>query len=693
MPELPDKPAGWKQNKEVPEGRPKLKLISVDDVPADQAAEPSETPRNRRGDRSAQPALRAEADQMPSTSPRFERRDEVVDETIAVKRPVASDTRGRRAAGQNRGVGSADSDSNARYLKLSEEKQALELAKAQIAQWAQMLEERVAERTVELARRNSQLTMLNTLAKAINQSLDPTRMSQSVLELICELFGAEMGVVWISPPGQTLSVEARIGLPESSNREMQRGWPSRELLQGQMQAKFSAVVSDTTKDITPEGRMARHLGMGSAAVVPIKARTEVIGLMVIGSEEPDVLDSEDATVLDVFSEQFGVGITNALLYADARQRAERDPVTGLFNHRTLQQKLIQSMAKADDERGSLAVVLMDLDNFKFFNDTYGHLNGDDVLRLVGMAIEQSIEGASVCGRYGGDEFMLLLPGADHRSAAAIVQKVRKTLSEAGYRPAGQPQNVPLAMSYGVAVYPSDGLSRHELIVQADANLFRSKTGGGDVVNAPSPYIVRARQIPGYEMLDSLIATVDNKDRYTRRHSEDVAEYAYILGEAMGLDQDMLDTLAVAGLLHDVGKIGVPDSILRKPGKLTQDELLAIQSHPTFGALIVGAIPSLQHILPAVRHHHERWDGRGYPDGLIGEETPLIARIMAVADAVSAMTTDRPYRNGMEWSVVLDNIEKGLGTQFDPEIGRVFVDHMRQVQFSPASDLMGLSEAA
>ena len=663
--------ASWRNDGEAAVGRPKLKLVSVDDaVTVDTSAE--ETP----------------AVDETGPSQRVERSARDIDAGHIYKgRTKASpaDLRGRRAIER-------ESESNARFLKLSEEKQAVELARSQIAQWAQMLEERVADRTAEIARRNSQLTMLNTLAKAINQSLDPAQMSQSVLELICELFGADMGAIWICPPGKSLSVQAHCGLPEIWNRRFQRGWPSRDLLQVHMQARFSAVVSDTTNDITPEGRMARHLGMRSAAVLPIKARTEVIGLMVIGSVEPDVLDSEDATVLDVFSDQFGVGITNALLYEDARRRAERDPVTGLYNHRTLQQMLLQAMSAADDDRSSLAVVLMDLDNFKFFNDTYGHLSGDDVLRLVGMAIEQSIEGKAACGRYGGDEFMLLLPETDHRTAAKIAQKVRKTLSDAGYRPSGQQQSVPLAMSYGVAVYPSDGLSRHELIVQADANLFRSKTGGGDVINAPSPYIVRARQIPGYEMIDSLIATVDNKDRYTRRHSEDVAEYAYILGEAMGVERGMLDTLAVAGLLHDVGKIGVPDSILRKPGKLTADELIAIQSHPTFGALIVGAIPSLQHILPAVRHHHERWDGRGYPDALAGEDIPLIARIMAVADAVSAMTTDRPYRNGMEWPQVFDNIEKGLGTQFDPEIGRVFVDHMRE-RLDANGDIHELSRAA
>src|SRR3569833_2763504 len=225
-----------------------------------------------------------------------------------------------------------------------------------------------------------------------------------------------------------------------------------------MQARFSAVVADTTKDITPEGRMARHLGMGSAAVLPIKARTEVIGLMVIGSVEPDVRDAEDATVLDVFSEQFGGGITNALLYEDARRRAERDPVTGLYNHRTLQQKLLQAMSTADDARSSLAVVLMDLDNFKFFNDTYGHLSGDDVLWLVGVAIEQAIEGEAICGRYGGDEFMLLLPETEHRAAAKVAQKIRKTLSDAGYRPAGRRRGGPRAGGGGGAGGPAGGRS-------------------------------------------------------------------------------------------------------------------------------------------------------------------------------------------------------------------------------------------
>jgi diguanylate cyclase (GGDEF)-like protein len=578
------------------------------------------------------------------------------------------------------------------FKQLSDEKMGLELASAQLAQWAQSLEERVADRTQEIARRNSQLTMLNTLAKAINQSLDPVEMSQSVLQLVCDLFGAEKGALWICPKGTTMTVRVNHGLSNVWQRRLRRGWPTNDLLAVHMQSRFSAIVVDTSRDTSPEARMGRHIGMGSAAIVPIKSRTDVIGLMVVGSEDKDVFDVDDATVFDVFSDQFGVGITNAFLYEEARRRAERDPVTGLFNHRTLQQKLVAGMETADAEHENLAVVLMDIDNFKFFNDTYGHLCGDDVLRTVGMAIEQSCADEDTSGRYGGDEFMVVLPGADHDAAAKIAQSIRKTLSDAGYSPTDSANRVPLTISFGVAVYPSDGVSRHDMIAQADANLYRNKFGG-DVTSNPSPYVGRARSIPGYEMLDALVTTVDNKDRYTRRHSEDVADYAYKLGEVMGLEQETLDTLAVAGLLHDVGKIAVPDSILRKPGKLTANELIAIQCHPAFGALIVGAIPSLQYILPAVRHHHERWDGRGYPDGLAGTDIPLIARIMAVADAVSAMTTDRPYRSSMTWDAVVDALEKGLGTQFDPEIGRIHADYLRKTRLSYMAPTPGLRLAA
>ena len=174
------------------------------------------------------------------------------------------------------------------------------------------------------------------------------------------------------------------------------------------------------------------------------------------------------------------------------------------------------------------------------------------------------------------------------------------------------------------------------------------------------------------MLDALVTAVDNKDRYTRRHSEDVLVHCQAIAPQMGMCAQEQEALSAAALLHDVGKIGVPDRILRKPGKLTDEEYAAVRHHPLMGAVIVGAVPGFEAMLDAVRHHHERWDGGGYPFGLRGEETPLGARIMAVADAYSAMTTDRPYRKGMSPDKALFVLAEGMGTQWDPACVRAFL---------------------
>ena len=174
------------------------------------------------------------------------------------------------------------------------------------------------------------------------------------------------------------------------------------------------------------------------------------------------------------------------------------------------------------------------------------------------------------------------------------------------------------------------------------------------------------------MLNGLVSAVDTKDRYTRRHSEDVLKYSLLIAQEIGLDEASCDQIQVASLLHDVGKIGVPDSVLRKPGKLNDEEYESIKQHAPMGASIVGAVPGFEATLDAVRHHHERWDGGGYPSGLRGEQTPLFARIMAVADAFSAMTTDRPYRKGMPPAKACSILEEGAGTQWDPACVNAFL---------------------
>jgi diguanylate cyclase (GGDEF)-like protein/PAS domain S-box-containing protein len=360
---------------------------------------------------------------------------------------------------------------------------------------------------------------------------------------------------------------------------------------------------------------------------------------------------------------------------EAIERADRDPLTGLWNHRAFHKRLDEECSRAEQAGSTVAVVMMDLDNFKFFNDAYGHLAGDDVLRRVAVELTECARPGDTVARFGGDEFALLLPGLDATAARLLFEEACDILAEAGFQPEGCNTTIPLGLSAGIAVWPQDHVSRQEVVERADERLRLCKSGAEDL-RADDLRIRMGHSLEGFSMLDALVTAVDNKDRYTRRHSEDVLMYSLQIAEELGMDEKARQTLAVAALLHDVGKIGVPDKVLRKPGKLTDEEFAAIKHHPMMGAIIVGAVPGLEDTLDAVRHHHERWDGGGYPFGMSGEETPLMARLMAVADAFSAMTTDRPYRKGMEHEKALAILHKGAGSQWDPVCVQAFLNAQR-----------------
>ena len=364
--------------------------------------------------------------------------------------------------------------------------------------------------------------------------------------------------------------------------------------------------------------------------------------------------------------------TEALL-AIALERADHDPLTGLINHRAFHKRLQEETEAAQRSGRPFALLLIDLDNFKFFNDAYGHLAGDDLLRQVAQALLLNCRPQDTLARFGGDEFALLRPGATGADAACVAEGLREAVARVGYRPPGYDTSIPLSLSVGTAGAPEDGAGRVALLEAADARLRVMRSGGGD----DEGQAMRLRRtmthsVEGFSMLDALVTAVDNKDRYTRKHSEDVMAYSVRIACALGLDAKTQHTVEVAALLHDVGKIGVPDAVLRKPGRLTEEEFAAVRQHPLMGAIIVGAVPGFEGALDAVRHHHERWDGEGYPFGLRGEETPLLARLMAVADAYSAMTTDRPYRKGMDPAKARHLLQEGAGTQWDPACVAAFL---------------------
>ena len=359
---------------------------------------------------------------------------------------------------------------------------------------------------------------------------------------------------------------------------------------------------------------------------------------------------------------------------DALERADRDPLTGLLNHRAFYKRLEAETARAGREGAALAVAVLDLDNFKFFNDVYGHTVGDEVLKEVAQRLGALCRRYDVVARFGGDEFALLLGGIGTAQRQDIEARLKAGTVGMSFQPPNGEAAVPLSVSVGVAVFPTHSAERLEVIRIADERLRRAKTGAEADGEAGHLRAGLLQSVEGFSLLDALVTAVDNKDRYTRRHSEDVMTLCLRIARAMGLPQAEQDALAIGALLHDVGKIGVPDAILRKPGRLTGEEFEAVKQHPQMGAIIVAAVPGMEQALDAIRHHHERWDGGGYPTGLAGEQIPFIARLMAVADAYSAMTADRPYRKGHSRPDALAVLQDGAGTQWDP----AFVNALKRV---------------
>jgi putative nucleotidyltransferase with HDIG domain len=275
-------------------------------------------------------------------------------------------------------------------------------------------------------------------------------------------------------------------------------------------------------------------------------------------------------------------------------------------------------------------------------------------------------------RYGPDEFLLVHPGAGSTEVAEAIERLRRDVGALSVQ-FGESERLPVSVSAGICVYSEHADSVTELLSAAAVAVAEAKASGGDQVRVAHTGHEQRVAIGGFDVLEGLVLAVDTKDRYTKRHSEDVARYAVFLAQRIGLAEEMVRTVHVAGLLHDVGKIGIPDVILRKPSKLTAEEYDIFHQHVVLGDAIVRDVANAELVRSGIRHHHERWDGRGYVDGLEGEEIPLVARLIAVADSFSAMTTTRPYRRALPVDEALRRLEDAAGTQLQPELAEVFID--------------------
>lgn len=523
---------------------------------------------------------------------------------------------------------------------------------SQMLELTEDLEQKVETRT-------AQLQSLYSLSKSVGNSLDIDGVIKNSSEHAVQALGADALVINLTPfafSGFTRMTEfvRQLGLDQDP-------WVLDRL--NILDAVWSAatgVVHDTN--------FKKHM---KYVIAPVECKGKTLGwICVLRRESP--FDKTDVSLLEGIGSEIGTALENARLYEVARQMADIDSVTGLLNHRATQERFEYMFKAAEDMSEPMSLLMIDVNNFKYFNDTYGHLAGDQVLKSIARLLRDVARPHDIPARYGGDEFVLVMPDTCAAEAQKVADQIHATVAQEGYPEPGTDRVIPFAVSIGIASYPEQAKNRNELLYHADHDMFNQKRATSTTVTSRKT-IRKPTSGTGdnFDLLDSMISAVDNKDYYTRAHSEEVTEYALWIAQELGLSEEAQKTIRYAGLLHDVGKIGIPDEILRKPGHLTDEEYEVMKQHPVVGAMIVSSIPDMTDILPGVKHHHERWDGRGYPDGLAGEAIPLLARILAVPDTFSAMTTDRPYRKGMKWTEAARLIKEGVGTQFDPQIVDAF----------------------
>jgi len=429
-----------------------------------------------------------------------------------------------------------------------------------------------------------------------------------------------------------------------------------------------ARVEDLGTVDDPAAAEARRLGLRATAAVPISVGSGLWGAVAVGSGGLLARDAEER--LGRFAEIVGLAIQNAEAREQLAARAASDPLTALANHRTFHEALGAEAARAMRHGRSLSLVLVDLDHFKRVNVVHGHQAGDEVLAQVARRLAAVVRPGELVARVGGEEFAVILPDSDDLAAWQVAERLREAIRTHPFPAVGH-----MTASAGVCGLDQAGTAE-ELYRLADGALYWAKAHGRDVTFRYSPEVVhalsaeqRAQHLERAQALQGvrlLAQAVDAKDPLTQRHSERVADLAEELARALGWSPERMALLRQAALVHDVGKIGVPDRVLLKPGRLTSEEHEMVKGHVALTARLVADILTPEQV-EWVRSHHERWDGTGYPDGLAGDDIPEGGQIISLADAWDAMTVSRPYGAPRSADDAMAECRRGSGGQWSPRL--------------------------
>ena len=547
---------------------------------------------------------------------------------------------------------------------------------------------------VDLRQRATELETLYAVAQAASQTPKLDNLLNNTLKKMIDAMDIDTGLIYLMDASEkTLMLKARWGIPKQVAAQISVLRLEDEEFQEMLQWKnssifFSEIFFKTTLNQIADAMVEAQAQ--SFAAVPFSGKDELLGVMIAGSRSSQEFSLDRMKLLESVSNQIGISAESAMRFEEISRLATTDELTGVYNHYYFQQRLEEEIARSSRYGQKCSLIIIDLDHFRVYNDLFGHMAGDKVLKKVGGLLRKCARQIDIVCRYSGSGFTIILPQTDADAAYSIAQRLQQ-VAEAALLEESTISDANLTFSLGIASFPGDGPSPDGLIHRADIALATAKQRGrnqaclaSDVLNVTTSPKRALWEVAEYleaasaSNIYAMAAAVDARDHCTYMHSRNVSKYAVTMGKVISLPRKKIERLRIAALLHDIGKIGVSDSIIKKPGPLNEKEWEMMKKHPELGAIIINHIPELADCAAAVRHHHEHYDGNGYPDGLKEKDIPIEARIIAIAEAYDNMTTPRSYHQAISHEQAVEELKQHANSQFDPSLVLAFIHAAEQI---------------